>query len=117
MTVALMRAGRPPFAAGDLRAGERDERLAAFESYASSSGRYTFQGDAVVYHVEVRLFPTRVRTDQAHLVDLVGDRLTFDHREHPTAAHRRRTRDGASRVGSGCSSSVMRIAARGRGDP
>jgi hypothetical protein len=80
MCATVMRAGRPRFAAGDLLAGGRDERLAAAESYVSYGGRYTFLGDRVIHHVAVSLFPNWVGTDQERLVDLVGDRLTLSTR-------------------------------------
>jgi hypothetical protein len=80
MSVAVMRAARPPFAAGDLLTGERGEKLAAVESYASYGGRYTFLGDTVIHHVEVSLFPNWIGQDQERLVDLAGNRLTLSTR-------------------------------------
>jgi hypothetical protein len=80
MCATVMRAGRPRFAAGDLLAGERAERLAAVASYATYGGRYTYLGDRVIHHVEVSLFPNWVGTDQERLVDLVGARLTLSTR-------------------------------------
>ena len=80
MLVAVMRAGRAPFAAGDFLAGEPDEKLAAVESYASYGGRYTYLGDTIIHHVEVSLFPNWIGKDQERLVDLAGDRLTLSTR-------------------------------------
>jgi hypothetical protein len=80
MSVAVLRAGRPPFAAGDLLAGEREEKLAAVESFIAYGGRSTLRGDRITHHVEVSLFPNWIGTDQERLVDLAGDRLTLSTR-------------------------------------
>ncbi len=77
MAVDLMRAGRAPFAAGDLLRAEPAERQAAAESFVGYAGRYRFLGDRVIHEVEVSLFPNWVGTSQERLVTLEGNRLTL----------------------------------------
>jgi Lipocalin-like domain len=78
--VAIMRPTRTHFVAGDLLSGSREEKAAAAETYVSYCGRYELQGDTVVHHVELSLFPNWVGVDQERLVNVNGDRLTLSTR-------------------------------------
>lgn len=75
MFVALMRAGRPAFAAGDLLGGTPEERTAAAESYISYAGTYEVHADRVIHHVLASLFPNWVGTDQERFIDWDDERL------------------------------------------
>ena len=75
--VALMRAGRAAFAAGDLLAGSPDERAAAAAGYVSYAGTYELCANTVVHHVEVSLFPNWVGAAQERLVGWDGGRLVL----------------------------------------
>jgi Lipocalin-like domain len=77
MSVAIMRADREPFAAGDLLGGSSEEKARAAESYVSYCGRYELRGDSVIHHVELSLFPNWSGVDQARLVEVTGKRLTL----------------------------------------
>jgi hypothetical protein len=80
MFVAIMRARRAPFDAGDLLRGSAEEKAQAAETYVSYCGRYDFDGDRVVHHVKLSLFPNWVGVDQERLVEIAGDRLTLSTR-------------------------------------
>jgi hypothetical protein len=80
MFVAIMRAHRATFAAGDLLRGSTEEKARAAESYVSYCGRYDFHGDTVIHHVELSLFPNWVGVDQERLVELTGNRLILSTR-------------------------------------
>jgi hypothetical protein len=80
MAVAIMRAGRRPFAAGDLLGGSTEEKAHAAETYVSYCGRYAYRGDSVIHHVELSLFPNWSGVDQERLVEVEGDRLTLSTR-------------------------------------
>jgi hypothetical protein len=56
-SVMISRAGRPGFAAGDLLGGTTQEQARAVEGFVAYADRYRFQGDRVVHHVELSLFP------------------------------------------------------------
>jgi hypothetical protein len=75
--VAIMGPNRLKFAADDLLSGTTEEEAQAEETYVSYCGRYEFEGDTVVHHVELSLFPNWVGGEQERLVDLRGDRLTL----------------------------------------
>ena len=77
MFVAIMRPDREPFAAGDLLAGSGEEKARAAESYVSYCGRYEYQSDSVIHHVELSLFPNWSGVDQERLVEVTGNRLTL----------------------------------------
>jgi hypothetical protein len=80
MSVAIMRPGRPKFAAGDLLSGGAEERARAAGTYVSYCGRYEFRADTVVHRVELGLFPNWVGVEQERLVEVKGDRLTLSTR-------------------------------------
>ena len=80
MCVAIMRPNRAPFAAGDLLSGSIQEKVHAAETYVSYCGRYEFQGDVVIHHVELSFFPNWVGVDQERLVELTGNQLILSTR-------------------------------------
>jgi hypothetical protein len=80
MFVAIMRARRALFDAGDLLGGSAEEKAQAAETYVSYCGRYDLEGDTVVHHVKLSLFPNWVGVDQERLVEITGDRLTLSTR-------------------------------------
>jgi hypothetical protein len=77
MFVAIMRPDRVKFAAGDLLGASTEERAHAAETYVSYCGRYEFQGDSVIHHVELSLFPNWAGLDQERRVEVTGNRLTL----------------------------------------
>jgi len=75
MSATIMAGGRPPFGT-DYGGGEgRSEKAVAFEGYLSYAGRYTFQSDRVIHHVEASLIPDWVGTDLIRLAEFHDDRL------------------------------------------
>jgi len=80
MFVAIMRPNREKFAAGDLLSGSTEEKAHAASTYVSYCGQYEFQGDTVVHHVDVSLFPNWVGVEQERLVELRGNQLTLSTR-------------------------------------
>lgn len=75
VSVAFMSAGRPRFATEDSRGGTPDEKVRAYDTYISYSGRYEIRGNTVVHHVEVSLYPNWVGTDLERSFELSGNRL------------------------------------------
>ena len=74
-SVTISRRGRAGFAAGDLLSGTAEEKARAMEGFVAYAGRYSFDGDRVVHHVELSLFPNWVGSDQERWVELAPDRL------------------------------------------
>jgi hypothetical protein len=77
MSVAFMGANRAGFASGDLRGGSTAEKVAAFDSYFSYCGKYEIQGEKVLHHIEVSLFPNWIGITQERFFELSGDRLSL----------------------------------------
>ena len=77
MSVQIMMANRPPFAAGDLLGGSSVEKAGAAETYIAYAGRYERWANTVIHHVEMSLFPNWVGTQQERRLGLSGDRLTL----------------------------------------
>jgi len=75
VSVAMMSANRPRFAAKDIKRGTTEEKVAAVDTYISYCGRYEVQGDMVIHHVEVCLFPNWIGNDQKRTFEFDGDRL------------------------------------------
>ena len=80
MSVAIARADRPAFSAGDLLGGSVEERARAAGTYVSYCGTYEFRGDTVLHRVELSLFPDWIGVEQERLVGFVGDRLVLSTR-------------------------------------
>jgi len=77
MSVAMMASNRSKFESRELKLGTAEEKVAAADTYISYSGKYEFDGDRVIHHVEVCLFPNWVGNDQVRIFDLDGDRLAL----------------------------------------
>ena len=77
VSVAMMKANRPQFQAGDIAGGTVEEKVAAAESYISYCGTYEVQANKVVHHVEVSFFPNWVGANQVRFAQLNGDILTL----------------------------------------
>jgi hypothetical protein len=75
MSATIMGGGRAPFGVEMGRGDGAGEKIAAFESYLSYAGRYTFGGDRVVHHVEAALIPDWVGTDLVRLAEFRDDLL------------------------------------------
>ena len=77
MSVTMMSANRTSYASSDLTGGTPEEKLSASDTYFSYSGKYTFEGDRVLHHVEVAFFPNRVGTTQVRHLILSGNTVTL----------------------------------------
>ncbi|BAY08510.1 lipocalin-like domain-containing protein [Calothrix sp. NIES-2098] len=81
VSVAMMKANRPLFQAGDIAAGTVEEKVTAADSYVSYCGTYEIQDNRVVHHVEVSFFPNWVGANQVRFLQLNDDLLTLS--THP----------------------------------
>ena len=64
VSVAMMASGRRRFDAREMKHGTPEEKVAAVDSYISYAGTYEVDGNKVIHHVEVSLFPNWVGEDQ-----------------------------------------------------
>lgn len=77
MSVAMMSANRTRFVTNDVKRSTIEEKAAAVNTYISYGGRYDIQGDTVIHHVEVCLFPNWVGNDQKRTYKFDDNRLTL----------------------------------------
>jgi len=77
MSVAFMSANRAKFASGDIRGGTTDEEAAALKSYQSYCGKYEIQGQKVLHHIEVSLFPNWTGVTQERFFEFIEDKLAL----------------------------------------
>jgi len=75
MSVSVMQARRAHFGSSDGLQAPVEEKLAAFDSYSSYSGRYEVRGQRVIHHVEISLFPNWSGKEQERFFAFSGDRL------------------------------------------
>ena len=75
MSVSIMRANRVFFEGGDLKVGTVNEKTAAIDDYLTYCGGYSIDGDKVVHHIEMSLFPNWTGQDQERFFELKGDEL------------------------------------------
>ena len=77
MSGTLAYGDRADLATGDVVGGSEEQRAAAFSTYLSYCGTYEVQGDVVVHHIEMSLFPNWVGGDQKRHFELSGDELVL----------------------------------------
>lgn len=75
MSATIMAGDRASFGTDYGRGEGMDEKATAFEGYLSYAGRYTFQGDRAIHHVEASLIPDWVGTDLIRLAAFHDDQL------------------------------------------
>lgn len=76
VSITLMAAERPDHSGGgDIRGGTPEEKQHAFDTYMSHCGRYTVEGETVVHHIEMSLFPNWTGTDQRRSFRCDGGQL------------------------------------------
>ncbi len=77
MSVSIMRASRPIFQGGDLKGGTVNEKAIAIDEYLSYCGRFSVEGNKIVHHIELSLFPNWIGDDQERFFEFKGDTLTL----------------------------------------
>jgi hypothetical protein len=77
MSVVVMSSGRRSFSAIDFGgiAGTPEEKIAAFDTYLSYSGRYEIIQERVVHRIEASLFPNWVGTSLERVAAVDDDTL------------------------------------------
>ncbi len=77
MSVVIMHASRPHFQSQDSFGGSLDEKAGAMGTFFSYCGTWEVQGNEVVHHIEVSLFPNWTGKDQRRFYRFAGQRLTL----------------------------------------
>jgi len=75
MSVAMMSAGRPKFATGDIRRGTIEEKVSAADTYLSYCGRYEIRDNRIIHRIAVSFFPNWIGVEQERLFEFDGSRL------------------------------------------
>lgn len=78
ISVSVMSADRSKYASGDMKGGTIEEKAAAAETYISYCGKYEVQGDSVIHHIEISLFPNWIGIGQKRIFKIDGNRLSLD---------------------------------------
>jgi len=77
MSVSVMSANRSKFISGDMKGGTVEEKAAAAGTYISYCGKYEIQGDAIIHHIELSLFPNWVAVGQKRIFKLEDNKLSL----------------------------------------
>jgi len=77
MSVAFMSTNRPVFASGDARGASVEEKVTAFDTFFAYCGKYEIQGQKVLHHIEVCIFPNWTGVTQERFFELAENRLTL----------------------------------------
>ncbi len=78
MMATFCSANRPRFASDDLAKADPNEQVQAARTYVSYGGSYELQGNKLIHHVLVSLFPNWVGQPQIRVIEqLEGDHLTL----------------------------------------
>ncbi len=78
MSGSFMKRDRSNFAATDIMAGTPPEFAAAMKSYVGYAGAYRIEGNRVIHHVTVSLFPNWIGTDIDRFWEIQGHKLTLN---------------------------------------
>lgn len=77
MTGAMMKQTRKPFEKPGLLAGLDSEKAEAYAGYLHYAGRFSLEGNEVIHHVELSLFPNWVGTEQRRFFKIEKEILTL----------------------------------------
>lgn len=77
MSVVIMSANRPKFAASDIMSGNIEERATAAKTYISYCGKYEIQGNKVIHHIEASLFPNWIAINQDRFFEFTAENLSL----------------------------------------
>ncbi len=77
MSVAFMSANRAAFASEDFRGASVEDKAEAFDTYFSYCGKYEIQGQKVLHHIEVCIFPNWTGVTQERFFDLTENKLSL----------------------------------------
>jgi len=84
MSALLQAENRPRFSGGNRISAPVEQRAQAFSTSTAYMGRYTFEGERVIHHVELSTNPDWVGGDQLRYPKLEGRRLTITTPPLPT---------------------------------
>jgi hypothetical protein len=76
MSLIMADDARKPLSILDRVAAPADERAQAFATFVAYAGRYSLDGDRLVYHVEVSSIQNWVGTDLTRIIRFQGKQLT-----------------------------------------
>ena len=75
MSAFLSRANRPAFETGEMLSADNHEKVRAWDSFFSYTGRYEIRGTEVIHHIEGSLYPNWIGDAQVRTMRLDGGRL------------------------------------------
>jgi len=84
MSALLQAENRKPFSGGNRISAPVQERAEAFSTSTAYMGRYSYEGERVIHHVELSTNPDWVGGDQLRYPTLDGNRLTITTPPLPT---------------------------------
>jgi len=84
MSALLQAENRPRFSGGNRINAPVEQRAEAFSSSTAYMGRYTFEGERVIHHVELSTNPDWVGADQLRYPKIDGNRLVITTPPLPT---------------------------------
>lgn len=90
MSATLMAADRPWPAGRTFLGCTPAERSDAALNYVAYAGRFELQGDTIVHHVELSLYPEQVGTDLVRTVTWSGVHLILETPDEATRSGRKR---------------------------
>lgn len=77
MMAMISYGGRKRLSSSDSRSAPVEEQAEAFKTFLAYAGRYTFNGDHVIHHVEISSIQDWVGTDLVRSIKFEGERITL----------------------------------------
>ena len=79
MSASLFKVNRPHFVSGEMLTADENEKVEAWDSYFSYSGKFILEGDMVHHYVLSSMYPNWVGDKQSRIAEIVDEKLILDH--------------------------------------
>ena len=78
MSASLFTSNRPHFISGEMLTADENEKVKAWDSYFSYSGKFILEGDMVHHYVLSSMYPNWVGDKQSRIAAIVDEKLILE---------------------------------------
>ena len=75
MSASLFKVNRPYFISGEMLTADENEKVKAWDSYFSYSGKFTLEGGMIHHYVLSSMYPNWVGDKQSRIAEIVDEKL------------------------------------------
>ena len=78
MSASLFKVNRPNFISGEMLTADENEKVKAWDSYFSYSGKFTLEGGMIHHYVLSSMYPNWVGDKQSRIAEIVDEKLILE---------------------------------------